>query len=598
MQKNEGIRRRLRGFILLEKGIPRHGYELTDSNGNVIETVYPDGSIDKFEYGFKAGVDAYRESANKLTEIERTSTVKEKTGVNTGAFAINPVNSEKVPIWIADYALITYGTGCVMAVPAHDERDFEFAKKYNLPIRNVILQDGTNEYDELKSAFTEVGAMVNSEQFNGLKSDDGILKIIKYLEENNFGKGKINYRIRDWSISRQRYWGTPIPIIHCPACGEVPVDVNELPVILPYNVDFTLGSGSPLSRNAEFTNVKCPKCGSNAKRDTDTMDTFVDSSWYYLRYLDPKISSSAFNIQLAKNWTPVDMYVGGKEHLRGHLIYARFFHKFLRDIGLVNSDEPFSKLIHQGVITKDGKKMSKNLGNVVNPNDFTSKYGTDVLRMYLMFMGPYDQGGDWNDKGISGVERFVIRSYELFNQYKDIIKQSSAKDKYDITLLSEHEKKVYRKVNQTLDKFNEEIENFRFNTAIASLMELINELKILESCSKEIQSYVLQRFANMLAPIAPHLGEECWQILGNEKSIFEKTVLFEIDEEALIEDSVNIAVQVNGKLRATISVPMNSEQDTVKPFVFADEKVIKFTDDKTIVKEIFVKNKIYNIVIK
>jgi len=333
--------------------------------------------------------------------------------------------------------------------------------------------------------------------------------------------------------------------------------------------------------------VKCPKCDADAKRDPDTMDTFVDSSWYYLRFLDPKISTAAFNKELANNWTPVDMYVGGKEHSVMHLLYARFFHKFLRDIGLVNSDEPFTKLVHQGVIIKDGTKMSKKLGNVVNPDELTSKYGTDVFRMYLMFMGPYDQGGDWNDKGISGVERFVIRSYELFNQYKDIIKQSSAKDKYDITLLSEHEKKVYRKVNQTLDKFNEEIENFRFNTAIASLMELINELKILESCSKEIQSYVLQRFATMLAPVAPHLGEECWQMLGNEKSIFEKPVLFEIDKEALIEDSVNIAVQVNGKLRATISVPMNSEQDTVKPVVFADEKVIKFTDEKTIIKEIF-----------
>jgi leucyl-tRNA synthetase len=547
---------------------------------------------------FKAGVDDYRESTKKLTEIERTSTVKEKTGVPTGAYAINPVNGEKIPVWIADYALITYGTGCVMAVPAHDERDFEFATKFNLPIRKVILQDGTIENDEVKSAFTEVGTMVNSAQFNGIRSDEGIKEIIKFLEEKNFGKGKINYRIRDWSISRQRYWGTPIPIIHCPDCGEVPVDINELPVILPYNVDFTLGSGSPLSRNAEFINVKCPKCGADAKRDADTMDTFVDSSWYYLRYLNPKIDSAAFDQALSNNWTPVDMYVGGKEHLRGHLIYARFFHKFLRDIGLVSSDEPFSKLVHQGVITKDGKKMSKNLGNVVNPNEFTSKYGTDVLRMYLMFMGPYDQGGDWSDKGISGVERFVIRSYELFHQYSDILKQTTSKVKFDITALSDKEKKVYRKLNQTLKKFGEEIEHFRFNTAIASLMELINELKVLESCSKEIQSYVLQRFASMLAPVAPHLGEECWQIIGNEKSIFQNPVVFEVDKEALIEDTVNIAVQVNGKLRATIPAPMNSEQDAVKPLVFADEKVTKFTDGKTIVKEIFVKNKIYNVVVK
>lgn len=547
---------------------------------------------------FKSGVDEYRESTKKLTEIERTSTVKEKTGVPTGAFAINPVNGEIIPVWIADYALITYGTGCVMAVPGHDERDFEFATKFNLPICKVILQDGTNETDELKSAFTEVGKMINSGRFDGLRSDEGIKNVISYLEENNIGKGKINYRLRDWLISRQRYWGTPIPIIHCSSCGEVPVDENELPVVLPYDVDFKLGGESPLARNEKYINVKCPKCGTDAKRDPDTMDTFVDSSWYYLRFLDPKFSTAAFNKELANNWTPVDMYVGGKEHSVMHLLYARFFHKFLRDIGLLNSDEPFARLVHQGVITKDGAKMSKNLGNIVNPDDFTSKYGTDVFRMYLMFMGPYDQGGDWSDKGISGVERFVIRSYELFNQYKEIIKQASAKDKYDISILSDNEKKVYRKVNQTLNKFNEEIEHFRFNTAIASLMELINELKDLENCSKEIQSYVLLRFTSMLAPVAPHLGEECWQIIGNDKSIFEHPVVFAIDKEALIEDTVNLAVQVNGKLRATIPVAINSEQNTVKPLVFADEKVIKFTDGKTIVKEIFVKNKIYNIVVK
>ncbi|MDY0084229.1 MAG: class I tRNA ligase family protein, partial [Ignavibacteriaceae bacterium] len=369
-------------------------------------------------------------------------------------------------------------------------------------------------------------------------------------------------------------------------------------VLLPYDVDFKLGGESPLARNEKYINVKCPKCGTDAKRDPDTMDTFVDSSWYYLRFLDPKISDAPFDKELANKWTPVDMYVGGKEHSVMHLLYARFFHKFLRDIGLVNSDEPFAKLVHQGVITKDGAKMSKSRGNVVNPNDFIIKYGTDVFRMYLMFMGPYDQGGDWSDKGISGVERFVSRTYELFNEFKNVVKDYPPKEKYDIAPLSDNEKKVYRKVNQTLNKFNEEIEHFRFNTAIASLMELINELKVLESCSKEIQSYVLLRFASMIAPVAPHLGEECWQLTGNEKSIFENPIVFAIDKDALIEDTVNIAVQVNGKLRATIPITMNSEQDSVKPLVFADDKVKKFTDGKTIVKEIFVKNKIYNIVVK
>ena len=547
---------------------------------------------------FRKVVEDYRDSIKSLTEIERTSTVKEKTGVPTGAFAINPVNGEKVPVWIADYALITYGTGAVMAVPAHDERDFEFASKFNLPIRKVILQDGTNEYDELKSAFTEVGTMINSGIFNGLRSDEGIQKVIEYLEQNKFGRRKINYRLRDWLISRQRYWGTPIPIIHCPECGEVPVDEKDLPVELPYDVDFQPGGESPLARNEKFINVKCPKCGSDAKRDPDTMDTFVDSSWYYLRYLNPHISDSAFDIELANKWTPVDMYVGGAEHATMHLLYARFVHKFLRDLGLLKSDEPFQTLVHQGTITNQGAKMSKSKGNVVNPDDFTSKYGSDVFRMYLMFMGPYDQGGDWSDKGISGVDRFVQRTYELFNQHSNFNKLVKANSKYDINTLSDVEKRIYRKVNQTLKKFNEEIENFRFNTAIASLMELLNELKSLERCNDELKLYALERFAFMLAPVAPHLGEECWQIIGNEKSIYQQPVLFEVDKDALTEDTINLAVQVNGKLRATIEVPLNSEQEFVKQFVFSDERVMKFVNGKDIVKEIFVKNKIYNIVVK
>ena len=546
----------------------------------------------------KKFVDEYRKSTELLTEIERTSTVKEKTGVFTGSYAINPVNNERVPIWIADYALITYGTGCVMAVPAHDERDFEFAKKFNLPIKKVILQEGTNPDDQLTSAFTEVGTMINSDIFNGLKSDLGIQKVIEYLEEKGFGKRKINYRLRDWLISRQRYWGTPIPIIHCPNCGEVPVDEKDLPIELPYDVDFRLGGESPLARNEKFINVKCPKCNSNAKRDPDTMDTFVDSSWYYLRYLNPHYSEGPFDVNLANQWTPVDMYVGGAEHATMHLLYARFIHKFLRDIGLVNSDEPFQTLIHQGTITNQGAKMSKSKGNVVNPDEFIDKYGTDVFRMYLMFMGPYDQGGDWSDKGISGVDRFVNRSYDLFKQFEGKLKDVSFNEKYELGTLSDEEKKLYRKANQTLKKFNEEIENFRFNTAVASLMELLNELKILENCRNEIQSYVLSRFAFMLSSVAPHLGEECWQLLGNEKSIYLNTPSFQIDSKALTEDNVNIAVQVNGKLRATISVPINSEQLFVKSLIEQDDRVMKFVTGKSVIKEIFVKNKIYNIVVK
>ncbi len=548
---------------------------------------------------YKSKVSDYRDSIKSLTEIERTSTVKEKTGVPTGAFAINPVNGEKIPIWIADYALLTYGTGCVMAVPAHDERDFEFAAKFDLNIRKVILAPETKPEEQLKEAYTGIGEMINSGKFDGLQSDVCIDKISDFLEENKLGKRKVNYRLRDWLISRQRYWGTPIPIVHCPKCGEVPVDEKDLPVELPYEVEFNPKGESPLATNEKFINVKCPKCGTDAKRDPDTMDTFVDSSWYYFRYLNPKYSENLFDEKLAENWMPVDMYVGGAEHATMHLLYARFIHKFLRDIGLTKADEPFSNLIHQGTITNQGAKMSKSKGNVVNPDDFTKVYGADVFRLYLMFMGPYELGGDWSDKGISGTDRFVQRSFELFSRLKNTCAEINAKDIYNIPSLSNEEKSVYRKVNQTIKKFDEEINNFRFNTAIASLMELLNELtKNIDKCSKEIQAYSLSRFAVMISSVAPHLGEECWQLLGNETSIFEKPVWFDFDKEALVEDSVNIAVQVNGKLRTTIEMPINSEQSIVKDAVFKEEKIINYIQDKTIVKEIYVKNKIYNVVVK
>ncbi|MGA8264886.1 MAG: leucine--tRNA ligase, partial [Ignavibacteriaceae bacterium] len=408
----------------------------------------------------KNKVEAYLDSIKSLTEIERTSTVKEKTGVPIGANAINPANGKEIPIWIADYALLTYGTGCVMAVPGQDERDWEFATKFNLPIIRTVEPPK----DFQGEAYLGDGPAISSEFLNGLNVVDAKKKIIGWLEENNHGTKKINYRLRDWLISRQRYWGTPIPIIHCPRCGEVPVDEKDLPVELPYKVEFKSEGASPLLSNEEFINVKCPKCGGEGKREADTMDTFMDSSWYYLRYLDPKFDAAAFNQKLADEWTPVDMYVGGAEHATMHLLYARFIHKFLRDIKLVNSDEPFSTLLHQGTITNNGAKMSKSKGNVVNPDDFTSEFGADVFRLYLMFMGPYELGGDWSDKGIAGTDRFVQRSYDFFVRYKDILKKASPKETYDIDSLSNEEKSVYKKINQTIKKYDEEINNFRFNT--------------------------------------------------------------------------------------------------------------------------------------
>ncbi len=551
--------------------------------------------VDKLTTGeYKTIVEEYKESIKSLTEIERTSTVKEKTGVFTGAYAINPVTNKNIPIWIADYVLLTYGSGAIMAVPGQDERDWEFAEKYNLPIIRTVQPP-----DDFKGkAYLGDGHAINSDFLNGLNVEDAIKKINIWLEDNGIGKATINYRLRDWLISRQRYWGTPIPIIHCEKCGEVPVSENELPVELPYDVDFKLGGESPLARNEKFINVKCPKCRADAKRDPDTMDTFVDSSWYYFRFLNPKFSEAIFDKSITDNWVPVDMYVGGAEHATMHLLYARFIHKFLRDLRIAKGDEPFLHLVHQGTITNQGAKMSKSKGNVVNPDLFTSKYGSDVYRLYLMFMGPYDMGGDWSDKGISGTDRFVDRVYDLFNEFKDLQNQITSKEKFDLNSLSVTDKFIYRKTNQTLHKVDEEINHFRFNTAIAALMELLNNFKDLSSCSNEIILYALQRFAIMISPLAPHLGEECWSLLGNTTSLFEKPFWFVVDESALVEDIVSIAIQVNGKVRATVDIPLDCKQEEVKKLVFSEDKVIKHTADKNIIKEIYVKNKIYNIVVK
>ena len=538
-------------------------------------------------------VEDYIRKTRKISEIDRTSTEREKTGVFIGAYAINPVNSKKVPIWIADYVLLTYGTGCVMAVPGHDTRDFEFAKKFDLPIIEVISPDG-KAHDTLEQAFTDPGIMINSQQFDGTPSKDGIKKVTEFLEREGIGGSQVNYKLRDWLISRQRYWGAPIPIVYCADCGEVPIPENELPVILPDQVEFKGAGESPLATNPDFVNTKCPKCGGPAKREVDTMDTFVCSSWYFLRFINPDVKDYPFDEGLAKKWLPVDQYVGGAEHSVMHLMYARFFTKVLYDLKLINFDEPFAKLMHQGVITKDGNKMSKSRGNVVNPDEFIEKYGSDTFRMYMMFMGNYTDGGDWSDEGITGIHRFLNRIWRLAEQLRDN-KANSVENK--------ESKELERVKHYTIKMVTHDVERFHFNTAISRIMELVNEMYLyiqnltVDQQNKLTLDEALETVILLIAPFAPHFAEETWQAIGKPYSIFNANWPI-YDEEKTLKNTISMVIQINGKVRSQIEVALDTNDAVVMDLALADEKVKKYTDGKTIIKKIVVKNRLVNLVVK
>ena len=515
-------------------------------------------------------VKKYQKEASIQSEIERTSTLKEKTGVFTGAYAINPVNNKKVPIYIADYVLSTYGTGAVMAVPAHDERDYEFAKKYNLDIIPVI------ESDTLP--FMEDGKHINSEFLNGLNNIDAINKMNNYLKDNNLGEKTTNYRLRDWLVSRQRYWGSPIPIIYCEACGIVPVPEKDLPVVLPYDVEFTPDGESPLAKSDEFVNCKCPLCNKDAKREVDTLDTFVCSSWYFLRFLDANNNNEPFNKERINKIMPVDKYVGGIEHACMHLLYARFFTKALRDMGYLNFDEPFKSLVHQGIILgPDGEKMSKSRGNTVTPDPIVEKYGSDILRNYLMFGFNYIDGGPWTDDGITSINRFYKRVERLIDKH--------SQDK--------EIEKLEKVLHKTIKSVLEDLEEFQFNTSIARIMEYTNALSKYE----EIPKYYLEQLLLLLAPFAPHITEELWSRLGNNFSIHNMDYPT-YDASKVIEDTFEIGVQVNGKLRASVNITDNISDEEIKEEVLKHENIIKYTKDKEIIKFIIVPKKIVSIVVK
>ncbi|MEG0771876.1 leucine--tRNA ligase [Clostridium sp.] len=536
----------------------------------------------------KVAVEEYRETAKKQSDIERQSITREKTGVFTGSYAINPVNGRHVPIWIGDYVLNTYGTGAVMAVPAHDERDFTFAKKYNLPIERVI--EGGEELP-----FTDYGKMVNSSDFNGLQGEAAKEAVVSKLQSIGLGSKKVNYRLRDWLVSRQRYWGAPIPVVHCEKCGIVAVPESQLPVELPYNVEFAPDGKSPLAKCEEFIHTTCPTCGGEAHREADTLDTFVCSSFYYLRYADNKNTEKAFDTELINKMLPVDKYVGGPEHACMHLLYARFITKALRDMGYLNFDEPFLSLTHQGLILgPDGQKMSKSKGNTISPDDYIKEFGADVFRMYLMFGFGYTEGGAWSDDGLRAIARFVDRIERTLETA--ISELSKTQNNKTATEASEKELNYWR--HFAIKGVTEDSEKLQFNTAIARLMELTNVLyKYLNEENKNTAflKEVLIDYVKLLAPFAPHFSEEQWENLNMNYSVFnEKWPIF--DPSALIKDEVEIAIQINGKIKAKIDVPTSLDEEGIKAASLETQTIKAALEGKTVRKIIVIKGRLVNIV--
>jgi leucyl-tRNA synthetase len=530
----------------------------------------------------------------------------EKHGVFTGRYAKNPFNQEALPIWVANYILMDYGTGAIMSVPAHDERDYEFAKKYKLPIRVVVLPLGGDSEETVMDPplpfVTEDGLVVNSGQFSGLTSKEALKKMAEFAEQNNFGKATVTFRLKDWGVSRQRYWGTPIPMLYCEKDGIVPVPEKDLPVLLPDNVEITLTGASPLANVPSFLNATCPKCGGPARRETDTMDTFVDSSWYFYRYADAHNDRAPFDSKEIAYWFPIDQYIGGVEHAILHLIYSRFWTKFMRDLGLVKNDEPVERLFTQGMVIKDGAKMSKNLGNIVSPDEMVARYGADAARLYSLFAAPPDRDLDWQDTGIEGIQRFLGRVYRFVMRHA---KPDSADWRKPVPAeLSGEARQIQRKLHQTIKRVTDDFKGrWHFNTCIAAIMELVNELygaeeKIAQGAIPVALLAQVQRdLVLLLAPFAPYLAHELWETLG-EKSNLLRAPWPKYDQALAKEEEIEIPVQVNGKLRGKVLVPAEASQELVLERALADEKVKAAVKGKQIVKVIFVPGKLLNLVVR
>jgi leucyl-tRNA synthetase len=537
----------------------------------------------------KAVVEEYVAQAGRETEIERTSTEREKTGVETGAYCVNPLNGERVPVLVGDYVLATYGTGAVMGVPAHDVRDFVFAKKYGLEIRVVVAPPGWDG-GELDEAWIPPGAQVNSGEFDGLPSTEGMGAIAEKIEANGWGERTVTYHLRDWLISRQRFWGTPIPIIYCDNCGTVPVSEQDLPVLLPENVQFEADGQSPLTKDPEFLNTTCPDCGRAAKRETDTLDTFVCSAWYHLRFASPRPGEDPFDAEQLKAWSPVTSYIGGREHAVMHLLYARFFNKALRDLGFVDFDEPYAKLTNQGMLIKDGKKISKR-SNPLNPDPIVEQHGADTLRCYLMFLGPWDQGGDWSDSGINGIKRWLGRVW-------DVARRDSSR--LDDSGDDSAERDLERMSHVTTQRVATDMETFKFNTSIAALMEYTTELmRAHDTGSVSARSWRagVDRLLLHTAPLAPHIAEELWERAGHSGSIHLELIP-EFDESLTTTDTITLAVQVNGKVRDQVEVPADIGESGAVAAAKASANVARHLEGMTEIKLIYVPGRIVNIVVR
>lgn len=544
---------------------------------------------------------AFCKKARNQSEMERTSSESEKEGIFTGLYAVNPFNGNKVEIWVTNYVLAEYGTGAVIGVPSEDQRDWMFAAKYKLPVI-ITLQPKDHELklEEMTEAYVDkAGILVNSAEFSGMDIKAAMKGIMDKAEADGFGKRRVNYRLRDWLISRQRYWGAPIPVIYCPDCGEQLVPEEQLPVLLPEDVDFRQGSVSPLAQSEAFTSCTCPKCGKPARRETDTMDTFICSSWYYLRYTDPHNDKLPFAKDKVNYWAPVDQYIGGIEHAILHLLYSRFFTKVLRDAGMVDFDEPFSNLLTQGMVLKDGSKMSKSKGNVVSPEEIIAKYGADTARLFILFAAPVDRDLDWSDDGVAGAYRFLKRVWRIMETFEDKIK--SGADKYDVGSLTEEEKELRRVLHTTIKKVTEDIrDRFMFNTAISSVMELVNAFYAFQNSTavnanlvREVSVSILK----MLAPFAPHITEELWSTLIGGGSVHQQQWPV-CDEAATVKAEVQIVLQINGKVRDRIMIAAGISREEMETAARDNARVQELTEGKTILKLICVPDKLVNVVVK